>query len=172
MMKLLAAAILTATTAVACGGGPTAPTAVVSTGQQSTGSANPAPAPTPAPAPAPPPTPSPGPDPGTPSPAPPAPQPAPTVWSGTALTEDSRWNDPSTPLASSFSVKFDKSSITFGNMTAPVALWNEENDLAGVFARPNGSNLQIVFNLKTGKGTWTLDGIPGNATGSLTVQPQ
>jgi len=29
-----------------------------------------------------------------------------------------------------------------------------------------------VFNLETGKGTWALDGIPGNATGSLTVQPQ
>ena len=168
-MKLLAAAILTATTCVACGGGPTAPTAVASTGQQSNGVANPPPAPAPAPAPAP--TPGPGPEPTPPTPAP-APVPPSETWSGTAHTEDSRWNDPSSPLAESFAVKFDRNTITFGSLTTPVLLWNEENSLVGVFGRPNGSNLQIVFDRTTGKGNWTLDGVPGNATGSLTLQKQ
>jgi len=70
----------------------------------------------------------------------------------------------------SFAVKFDRSTITFGSIAADVALWNVDNTMIGVFARPNGWNLQVVFDVTTGKGTWTLDGIPGNASGTIAVR--
>ena len=62
-MKLLAAVVLSGLSVAACGGGPTAPTAVVGGAQQQTGSAQPVPAPAPNPAPAPTPVPAPTPTP-------------------------------------------------------------------------------------------------------------
>ena len=70
-----------------------------------------------------------------------------------------------------FTVKFDRTTITFGDLSAPVLLWQttDGSGLIGVFARPNGLNLQIVFDPADGKGMWTLSGIPGQASGTLTV---
>jgi hypothetical protein len=52
----------------------------------------------------------------------------------------------------------------------PVLIWQENNGLIGIFAKPKDLNLQIVFDPATGKGSWTLSGIPGQASGTLTVE--
>ena len=48
-------------------------------------------------------------------------------------------------------------------------IWQENNGHIGIFSKPNDLSLQIVFDPTTGKGTWTLSGIPGQASGTLTV---
>jgi hypothetical protein len=61
---------------------------------------------------------------------------------------------------------------TFGDLSATVILWQENNGSIGIFAQPNGLNLQIVFSMSTGTGTWTLSGEPGQASGTLKVAHQ
>jgi hypothetical protein len=75
-------------------------------------------------------------------------------------------------VANTFPVKWDRATVTFGDLNAPVLLWQvaDGTGLIGIFARPNNLNLQIVFDPVTGKGTWTLAGIPGQASGSVTVE--
>ena len=60
--------------------------------------------------------------------------------------------------------------MTFGDLKATVVLWEETNGSIGIFAKPNGLNLQIVFEASTGAGTWTLSGEAGEASGSLKVE--
>jgi hypothetical protein len=100
--------------------------------------------------------------------------PAPTQdsgsWHGAASTEDALWHITPAPVPAAFQVKWDKANLTFGELTASVLLWEETNGSIGVFARPNALNLQIVFNVSTGKGTWTLSGEAGQASGSLSVE--
>jgi hypothetical protein len=51
-----------------------------------------------------------------------------------------------------------------------VILWQDTNGSVGIFAKPNGLNLQIVFHTADGSGTWTLSGEPGEASGTLVVE--
>lgn len=74
------------------------------------------------------------------------------------------------PLPASFKVQWDRETVTFGPLTTPVLLWEQPNNSIGLFARPQGMNLQIVFDSTTGRGTWTLSGPQGQAVGSLTVE--
>jgi hypothetical protein len=67
-------------------------------------------------------------------------------------------------------VQLTRETITFGTVTATVLAWVQKDATLGVFARPNGMNLQIVLDSATGKGTWTLSGEAGQATGTLTVK--
>jgi hypothetical protein len=82
------------------------------------------------------------------------------------------WYDGTPILPNSFDVKWDRATVTFGNLSAPVQLWEvaDATGLTGIFAKPNGLSLQIVFDPATGKGTWSLSGIPGQASGTVTVQ--
>jgi hypothetical protein len=167
MTRALTIAVIGALASFACGAGPTSPTAVTAGSTQPTG-APPAPAPTPAPTP----TPSPAPTP-SPTPAPtPAPAPAPNAdsWHGSAETTTSQWIGSATPpLPASFKVEWTRESVTFGDITAPVAIWEPKGDVIGIFARPSGMNLQILFNVTDGKGTWSLTSAQGQAAGVLTV---
>jgi hypothetical protein len=79
------------------------------------------------------------------------------------------WHVTPPPASGTFPVKWDRTTVSFGDLTASVALWEETNGSIGIFARPNGLNLQIVFNPSTGAGTWTLSGEPGQASGTVTV---
>jgi hypothetical protein len=144
---------------VACGGNPTQPTIVATAPASTTQSGEPTPAP-PAP-----PTPAPSP---TPTPAPP-PAPAGERWQGTAVVSNAHWYQTPAPIAESFTVQLTPQTVTFGSMTTPALSWDAKDGSIGVFARPSGMNLQIVFDPATGKGTWTLSGEPGQATGSMTV---
>lgn len=162
-MRFLAL-LLVGTITVACGGSPTQPSTVTAPATVATQIGEPAPPPTPpAPAPAPTPGPTPGPSP-TPSPAP-----VPERWHGTGAISDAHWYG-SPVLPESFTVQFDRETITFGTVTAAVLAWEQKNATVGLFARPNGMNLQIVLDSATGKGTWTLSGEPGQAVGTLTVE--
>ena len=73
-------------------------------------------------------------------------------------------------LPATFKVQWDRQNVTFGPLSAPVSIWQEQNGSIGLFARPNGMNLQIVFETSTGRGTWTLSGIEGQAVGSVSVE--
>ena len=173
-MRILLIVISGALTVSACGGGPTAPTSALPPVQQPTVTtdptvpASPVPAPAPDPTPAPPsPEPVPAPDP---TPAPPSvPTPASDTWQGTAITTDVHWYEDA-PIPDEFKVKWDRDTLTFGSLSAPVLAWDLKGTTLGVFARPNDMNLQIVFDTATGRGTWTLSGQPGQATGSLTAE--
>ena len=170
-MKLLAAVVLSGLSVAACGGGPTAPTAVVSGAQKQTESAQPVPAPAPNPAPAPTPTPAPAPTPApVPPPTSPAPVPGGDMWHGSATTQDALWHTSPGPVSGSFQIKWDRQTVTFGTLTATVDAWEQTNGSLGIFARPNGLNLQIVFDTMTGAGSWTLAGEPGQASGTLVVE--
>jgi hypothetical protein len=92
------------------------------------------------------------------------------MWHGSATTEDALWHPTPGPIPASFQVKWDRKSVTFGALTASVLAWEEANGSIGIFARPNGLNLQIVFNPATGAGSWTLSGDPGQASGVLMVE--
>jgi len=73
-------------------------------------------------------------------------------------------------LPASFKVKWDRQSITFGPLSAAVDIWEPKNGSVGLFGRPSGMNLQIVFDTTTGRGTWTLSGQQGQAVGSVSVE--
>ena len=92
------------------------------------------------------------------------------MWHGSATTQDALWHASPGPVSGSFQIKWDRQTITFGGLTATVDLWEEKNGALGIFARPNGLNLQIVFNTTTGAGSWTLVGEPGQASGTLVVE--
>jgi hypothetical protein len=92
------------------------------------------------------------------------------MWRGSATTQDSLWHGGAPPVPQSFTVKWDRTTITFGTLSAPVLLWEATNGQIGIFAKPNGLSLQIVFDTTTGKGTWTLSGDPGQASGTVTVE--
>jgi hypothetical protein len=153
------ALLLVGTITVACGGNPTQPSTVTAPATVSTQTGEPAPPPAP---PAPAPTPTPGP-----SPTPPAP--GPERWQGTGAISNAHWYG-SPVLTESFDVQVNRESITFGTMTAAVLAWEQKDATLGVFARPNGMNLQIVLDSTSGKGTWMLSGEAGQATGTLTVK--
>lgn len=157
-MRFLAL-LLVATITVACGGNPAQPSTVTAPSTVGTQTGEPAPPPTP-PAPAPAPTPGP-------SPTPPAP--GPERWQGTGAISDAHWYG-SPVLPESFKVQLTRETIMFGTVTATVLAWEQKDATLGVFARPNGMNLQIVLDSATGKGTWTLSGEAGQATGTLTVK--
>lgn len=164
-MRVLSILLFGTITLSACGSAPTAPTAASSPAQQTVvndPTGPPAPVPTPDPTPDPSPTPAPAPSP------PPTPAPPSDTWQGTASTTDARWSEPA-PIPESFKVKWDRETLTFGSLTAPVLIWDMKGTALGVFARPNGMNVQIVFDTATGQGTWTLSGLPGQATGSVTA---
>jgi len=165
MTRALTIVMLGALASFACGAGPTSPTAVTTGSQQPTG-APPSPVPPPNP-PAPAPTPpAPTPNPPTP-PAPP--EPAPDIWEGSATITTSQWMTATPPIPESFKVRLTRESLAFGPLTSPVLIWEQKGDTIGAFARPDGMNLQILFNVNDGKGSWTLTGIPGEAAGALTV---
>jgi hypothetical protein len=67
-------------------------------------------------------------------------------------------------------VQWDRQSITFGPLFAAVDIWQPQNGSIGLFGRPSGMNLQIVFDTTSGRGTWTLSGPQGQAVGSVTVE--
>jgi hypothetical protein len=93
------------------------------------------------------------------------------MWHGSASTQDALWHVTPAPASGTFAVKWDRKTIAFGDLTASVVLWEETNGSIGIFAKPDGLNLQIVFNASTGVGTWTLSGEPGQASGTLVVAP-
>jgi hypothetical protein len=164
-MRILLIVISGALTVSACGGGPTAPTSALPSAQPTvttdpTGPASPVPPPAPEPKPAP--------DPAPPVP-PPVPSPASDTWQGTATTTDAHWYEDA-PVPGEFKVKWDRETLTFGSLSAPVLAWDLKGTTLGVSARPNDMNVQIVFDTATGRGNWTLSGRPGQATGSLTAE--
>jgi hypothetical protein len=73
-------------------------------------------------------------------------------------------------VPASFNVQWDRETVTFGPLTAAVVIWQPQNSSIGIFARPRGMNLQIVFDPTTGRGTWTLSGVQGQAVGALRVE--
>jgi hypothetical protein len=73
-------------------------------------------------------------------------------------------------LPESFKVQWNRGTLTFDRLTAPVLIWQPQGDSIGVFARPDGMNLQIVFDTKTGRGTWSISGAAGQAAGTLVVE--
>lgn len=168
-MRVLSILLFGTITFSACGSAPTAPTTASPPAQQAVThdpTGPPAPEPTPVPTPVPTPDPSP-----TPAPAPfptPTPPPAADTWQGTASTTDAHWYE-AAPIPGAFNVKWDRETLTFGSLTTPVLLWDAKGTSLGVFARPNGMNVQIVFDTSTGQGTWTLSGLPGQANGKLTA---
>ena len=164
-MRVLSILLFGTITFSACGSAPTAPTTAAAPAQQAVThdpTGPPAPVPTPVPTPEPSPTPAPAPSPA------PTPPPAGDTWQGTASTTDAHWYE-SAPIPSAFDVKWDRETLTFGSLTTPVLIWDAKGTSLGVFARPNGMNVQIVFDTSTGQGTWTLSGLPGQATGKLTA---
>ena len=172
-MRILSILISGALTVSACGGGPTAPASSLPPVQQPTVTTDPPAPASPVPPTAPEPKPAPDPAPPAPDPVPPAPPPVPSptsdTWQGTATTTDAHWyEDASVPRE--FKVKWDREKLTFGSLSAPVLAWDLKGTTLGVFARPNDMNVQIVFDTATGRGTWTLSGRPGQATGSLTAE--
>ena len=177
MSRTMTVLLLGAITSFACGAGPTSPTNATPVSQQPTGAPTPAPAPSPAPAPAPTPTPEPTPTP-SPEPTPPtAPAPSPTPapnadsWHGSAETTYSQWmGSAAAPIPASFKVEWTRETLTFGPLTSPVLIWEPKGDVIGIFARPNAMNVQILFNVTTGKGSWTLTSAQGQAAGVLTVE--
>jgi hypothetical protein len=70
----------------------------------------------------------------------------------------------------SFKVQWNRVTLTFDQLTAPVLTWQPQESSIGIFARPQGMNLQIVFDTKTGLGTWTLSGVQGQAAGTVVVE--
>src|SRR5262245_28257564 len=160
MTRALTIVMLGALASFACGAGPTSPTAVTTGSQQPTG-APPSPVPPPNP-------PAPAPTPPAPTPNPPTPpEPAPDIWEGSATITTSQWMTATPPIPESFKVRLTRESLTFGPLTSPVLIWEQKGDTIGAFARPDGMNLQILFNVNDGKGSWTLTGIPGEAAGTL-----
>ena len=85
------------------------------------------------------------------------------------MTEATWTTFPGPIPTSPFKIDMTKEAITFGPLTAPVSIWEVHESSIGVFARPDGMNLQIVLDPATGKGTWTLSGIPGQGSGTLQV---
>ena len=165
-MRVFSILLFGTITLSACGSAPTAPTTPASPPAQQTVTHDPTGPPPPAPTPDPSPTPAPAPSP-TPSPTP-TPPPASDTWQGTASTTDAHWYD-AAPIPAAFNVKWDRETLTFGSLTTPVLIWDAKGTSLGVFARPNGMNVQIVFDTATGQGTWTLSGLPGQANGKLTA---
>ena len=74
------------------------------------------------------------------------------------------------PIPPAFTVKWNREELTFGPITAPILIWEPKGDTIGLFARPNGMNIQIVFNVTDGTGTWSLSSAQGQATGTVAVQ--
>ncbi len=148
-----ACVLILALALAACGSvqGPTAPTTSGST--VSTPEAPPAspPAPEPAPAPAPIPTP------------PPAPQPPPEpVKAWHATTETAQWYIAPAPLPSRFDVEWRYDTLWFGPIVATIAAQDKHGILATI---PPTVTIQIV--LTGNHGTWTFNGIAGQASGTL-----
>jgi hypothetical protein len=151
-LQLCSVALLSAALLSGCGGSPTAPRPVP---DQSATAASPAPDPH-GPAPGPPePAPTPTPTP------PPAPSPDPEVTLWRATTAGAHWYG-APVLPEAFDVEIRGSQLIFGPLTAEILA----RDSRSVFARPNGANLQLLFNA-SGGGTWTYNGVPGTANGSL-----
>ena len=100
----------------------------------------------------------------------PAPVPDGDMWHGSATTQDALWHASPGPVSGLFQIKWDRQTVTFGALTATVDAWEQTNGSLGIFARPNGLNLQIVFDTTTGAGSWTLAGEPGQASGTLVVE--
>jgi hypothetical protein len=152
----------------ACGGGPTAPTsapvppppvqqvAVVPDPQAPSPTPEPAPAPLPAPIPAPVPTPA------------PAPAPTADAWRGTATTTAAQWFG-AAPIPATFEIAWDRNTLTIDTLAAPVLIWDQKGTTLGIFAKPNGMSVQIVFDTATGRGSWTISGMPGQASGTFTA---
>ena len=64
-------------------------------------------------------------------------------------------------LADHFEVRIGEGRITFGPLTADVLI----QDARSVFARPDGANLQLLFD--GNGGSWTYSGEAGQASGTL-----
>ncbi len=136
-----------------CGGSPTKPDSVSAPEVATVASPNPPPAPEPVPTPAPVPAPDP--------PAPPVPAPAPPgVLTYHATTTNAHWYG-QVILPDHFDVRISEGRITFGPLTAEVVF----QDAKGVFARPNGASLQLVFD--DNGGSWSYSGGAGDAGGTL-----
>lgn len=71
------------------------------------------------------------------------------------------------PITTSFTVIVNRETLTFDSMTTPVLMWEEKGDTIAVLARPRDMNVQIYFSASTGQGTWTLSGVPGQASGEV-----
>jgi hypothetical protein len=139
---------------MACGGSPTSPESVSS--QSTTAVVSPTPAPAPEPGPAPPAGPTPD---GPTNPAPPPGAPA-TVVTYQATVTSAHWYGAAV-LPDQFDVQISDGRITFGPLTADVLI----QDARSVFARPNGANLQLLFD--GDGGSWTYNGEAGQAMGTL-----
>lgn len=140
----------------ACGGSPTAPSPEPEPVKQTIH--EPAPAVQEPPASVPDPAPAPAP---TPIPAPPTAKPV--IW---ASTSSAQWLGPA-PIPADFRVEWAPETLTFGPLTAAVLLYDAKGSTVGVFAKPNGLSVQVVFDTATGRGSWSLSGMPGQASGIL-----
>jgi hypothetical protein len=130
---------------IACGGGPTTPTAMPAVSSATSGVPPPAPTP-PAPAP---PAPTPAPDP---TPAPP-PEPA---TSYTAHVDSIHWyGDPL--FGDTFELTRYADRITFVGITLPIVQQDERNFIA--------RNKEMTFSVV--ESTWTFNGLAGTGSGTL-----
>lgn len=136
---------------IGCGGSPTGP---------SPSPTPPVPAPsTPEPTPAPPVTPEP--PPVVPVPVP-VPTPAPKRW--IAATETEHWYGPAL-LSGHFEVAWGSTLTADRYNTWPVLFMGESSILAG----DRNATFSIVFTSPT-SGTWTFNGLAGQAAGTLTYE--
>jgi hypothetical protein len=164
---------------IGCGSTPTAPT---NTGgnQTSSGTPVPPPEPSPAPSPAPSPTPTPAPSPA-PAPAPvpppgPAPSPAPVPppipapgWTFDGSTTQAHWYE--TPiLPDRFELEIKNGSVEAGGHSFPI-LSQAPGNVYVIAGTRNVETLTLeYYGPEDGSGSWrwTYNGLPGQATGTLT----
>jgi len=138
--------LLIALLSAACAGSPTQPTSTPQPGPSVATVA----APDPEPAPAPEPTPAP-----EPQPVPAPPQPAPS-WHATTTS--------GTALPATFDVEWRYTTLWFGPLTAEITI----QDGRSVFARTPSFSIQIV--LDGNRGSWTYNGLSGQASGVLVLE--
>ena len=74
-----------------------------------------------------------------------------------------------TVLPASFDVELTPTTMTLGRLSGAVLVWSDKGDLLSVFGRLDGANVQVLFDWTTGKGTWTFNGLQGNASGKVTL---
>jgi hypothetical protein len=148
-----------------CGAGPTAPSTKPS-GQTDVVASAPAP-PTPVPVPGPTPEPTPAP---TPSPAPtpvPTPSPGPT-WTFDGSTTQAHWYDAAV-LPDRFQLEIANGSVQAAGHNFPILSQGPDNVYVVAGTR-NVETLTLEYSGPTdGSGTWrwTYNGLPGQATGTL-----
>ena len=72
-------------------------------------------------------------------------------------------------LPASFDVELTPATMKLGPLSGSVLIWSDKGDVLSVYGRPDGANVQVLFDWTTGKGTWTFNGLQGNASGKVTL---